>query len=76
VSPASYLGSSSLQADLPLYDGHWVGIAADYAWQVYGHHRVMVQDRAGHVIGQKTRSFPDSRLMAIYRANLSARDHT
>ena len=59
----------SLEHDLPLYGGHFVGFADDYTWQVHGHHNVILRHEDGTEIGRKTGPFSDAQVQQVYTEN-------
>jgi hypothetical protein len=62
------------EADLPLYGGHFVGFAGDYAWLVNGTHHVRLLRDDGTEIGRRTGRMSDAQVQSVYRDNRRRRD--
>jgi len=74
VTPLYLAHAPDLEQDLPLYGGHFVGFAGDYAWLVNGTHRVRLVREDGTEIGRRDGSMSDEQVQGVYLENRRRRD--
>jgi len=64
----------NVEQDLPLYGGHFVGFAGEYAWLVNGTHRVRLVRDDGTEIGRRDGPMSDAQVRGVYLENRRRRD--